>query len=68
VPRWKALAWRFQRRRKILPGITLNLSKRGVGVSVGPRGARTSAGPRGLTATLTLLGTGLSYIWRRRRR
>jgi uncharacterized protein DUF4236 len=59
---------RFQRRKKLLPGITLNLSKRGAGVSVGPRGAKASVGPRGLTATLTLLGTGLSYVWRRRRR
>jgi hypothetical protein len=47
--------------------VTLNLSKRGAGVSIGPRGARVSAGPRGLAATLTLLGTGLSYVWRRKR-
>jgi hypothetical protein len=59
--------WRFQRRKKLVPGVTLNLSKRGAGVSVGPRGARASLGPRGLTATLTLLGTGLSYVCRRRR-
>ena len=62
------MGWRFQKRKKILPGVTLNLGKRGPGVSVGPRGARVSAGPRGLGATLTLLGTGLSYVWRRRRR
>jgi hypothetical protein len=59
---------RFQRRKKLLPGVTLNLSKRGAGVSAGQRGARASIGPRGLTATLTLVGTGLSYIWRRRKR
>jgi hypothetical protein len=47
--------------------VTLNLSKRGAGVSVGPRGAKLSAGPRGLAATLTLLGSGLSYVWRRKR-
>jgi uncharacterized protein (TIGR03382 family) len=62
------VAWRFQRRRRIFPGVTLNLSKRGAGLSVGPRGAKVSAGPRGMSATLTLLGTGLSYLWRRRRR
>jgi hypothetical protein len=61
------VAWRYQRRRKLLPGVTLNVSKSGLGASVGPRGARLSVGPRGLTATLTLLGTGLSYVWRRRR-
>jgi Protein of unknown function (DUF4236) len=62
------VGWRFQRRRKLLPGVTLNVGKRGPGLSVGPRGAKASAGPRGLGATLTLLGTGLSYVWRRRRR
>ena len=62
------MGWRFQKRKKILPGVTLNLGKRGLGVSVGPRGARVSAGRRGLTATISLLGTGLAYVWRRRRR
>jgi hypothetical protein len=62
------LAGRVQRRKKLLPGVTLNLGKRGGSVSVGPRGAKMSAGPRGVTATLSLLGTGLAYIWRRTRR
>ena len=62
------MGWRFQKRKKILPGVTLNLGKRGLGVGVGPRGARVSAGRRGLTATISLLGTGLAYVWRRRRR
>ena len=62
------MGWRFQRRRKLFPGVTLNVGKRGAGLSVGPRGAKASVGPRGLGATLTVLGTGLSYVWRRRRR
>jgi hypothetical protein len=62
------MGWRFQRRKRILPGVTLNVGKRGLGVSAGRRGARVSAGPRGVGATLTLLGTGLSYVWRRSRR
>jgi uncharacterized protein DUF4236 len=62
------VGWRFQKRKRILPGVTLNLSKRGAGMSVGRRGAKVSAGPRGLIATLTLIGTGLSYVWRRRRK
>jgi Protein of unknown function (DUF4236) len=61
------VGWRYQRRKRIAPGLTLNLSKRGVGMSAGPRGAKVSVGPRGLTATLTLIGTGLSYVWRKRR-
>ncbi|MEP7335409.1 MAG: DUF4236 domain-containing protein [Actinomycetota bacterium] len=61
------MGWRFQRRRKLLPGVTLNVGKRGAGVSVGPRGAKLSAGTRGVGATLSLLGTGLAYVWRKRR-
>ena len=61
------MRWRFQRRERIVPGVTLNLSRRGAGISVGPRGAKVSAGPRGITATLSLLGTGLAYVWRKRR-
>ncbi len=61
------MGWRFQRRKKIAPGLTLNVGRRGVGVSVGPRGARLSLGRRGLTGTVSLLGTGLAYVWRRRR-
>lgn len=58
------MSWRFQRRKKLLPGVTLNVGKRGAGVSVGRRGARVSASKRGLTACLALLGTGLAYLWR----
>lgn len=58
------MAWRFQRRKKILPGVTLNLGKRGAGLSIGRRGARASAGRRGVTASLSLVGTGLGYAWR----
>jgi hypothetical protein len=59
------MGWRFQRRRKVLPGVTLNVGKRGAGLSFGRRGARVSVGRRGLTGTASLLGTGLSYVWRK---
>jgi hypothetical protein len=62
------VGFRFQKRRKLLPGVTLNLGKRGASLSVGPRGAKANVGRRGLTATASLLGTGLSYVWRPRRR
>ena len=61
------MGWRFQRRKKLRPGVTLNVGKRGASVSVGPRGARVTAGRRGIGATVSLLGTGLGYVWRRRR-
>jgi hypothetical protein len=62
------MGWRFQRRKTVVPGIRLNVGRRGGSVSVGPRGARVTAGPRGLTATVSLIGTGLAYMWRRGRR
>jgi Protein of unknown function (DUF4236) len=61
------MGWRFQRRRRLLPGLTLNIGKRGLSVSAGPRGAKLTAGRRGVAATVSLLGTGLAYVWRKRR-
>jgi hypothetical protein len=61
------MAWRFRRTKKLAPGVRLNLGKRGGSVSVGPRGAKLNVGRRGVAATLTLLGTGLSHVWRKRR-
>ena len=62
------MGWRFQRRKKLLPGLTLNIGKRGPSsVRVGRRGVGVSAGRRGAQATLSLLGTGLSYVWRKGR-
>jgi len=46
---------------KIAPGVRLNLSKSGVGVSVGVRGASVSVGPRGAYVNVGLPGTGISY-------
>jgi Protein of unknown function (DUF4236) len=61
------MGWRLQKRKKLLAGVTLNVGKRGASISAGPRGAKVNAGPRGVGATLTLLGTGLAYVWRKRR-
>lgn len=58
---------RYQKRKKLLPGVTLNIGKRGPSsISFGRRGARVAVGRRSLQATLTLLGTGLSYVRRRK--
>lgn len=55
------MAFRFQRRIKIIPGLTLNLSKSGLGLSAGVRGARVSVGSRGVHSHMGLPGTGLAY-------
>jgi hypothetical protein len=62
------MGWRFQRRKKLLPGLTLNVGKRSTSLSAGRRGGKLNVGSRGLTATASLLGTGLAYVWRRNRR
>jgi hypothetical protein len=58
---------RFRKRKKIAPGVSLNVGKRSGSLSFGRRGASVNVGKRGTQATLSLLGTGLSYVFRRRR-
>jgi hypothetical protein len=41
------MSWGYRRSRRIAPGVRLNMSKRGLGLSVGPRGAKVSANTRG---------------------
>jgi tetratricopeptide (TPR) repeat protein len=55
------MAFRFWRRVKIAPGVTLNLSKSGGSLSFGPRGAKLTIGPGGQRVTAGLPGTGLFY-------
>lgn len=53
---------RFQRRIRVLPGLRLNLSRSGVGVSVGGRGAHVGITARGQRYTsIGLPGTGISW-------
>lgn len=55
------MSFRFWRRVKICPGVTLNISKRGLSVSFGVRGAKITTGNRGTRATVGLPGTGLFF-------
>ncbi|MFW6161786.1 MAG: DUF4236 domain-containing protein [Planctomycetota bacterium] len=55
------MGFRFWRRMKIAPGVTLNLSKSGGSLSFGPRGAKVTLGPRGSRGTVGVPGTGLFY-------
>jgi len=55
------MGFRFWRRVRIAPGVTLNLSKSGGSLSFGPRGAKFTVGSRGKRATVGLPGTGLFY-------
>jgi len=56
------MGWIFRRSVKLLPGVRLNFSKSGVGLSVGVPGARISLSPSGrVTRTLGIPGTGISH-------
>ncbi len=53
------MGYRFWRRVRLAPGVTLNLGKSGGSLSFGPRGAKLTVGPRGSRATVGIPGTGL---------
>lgn len=55
------MSLRFRRRVRIAPGVSLNISKTGLGVSIGPRGAKVGIGPRGLHQSIGLPGTGVHF-------
>jgi uncharacterized protein YgiM (DUF1202 family) len=55
------MAFRFQKRFSILPGVRINMSKGGLSASVGPRGADVNIGKKGITTSAGIPGTGLSY-------
>ena len=55
------MGFRFRRSVKILPGIRLNVGKRGVSTSIGVRGAHVTFGKTGTRITVGLPSSGLSY-------
>ena len=59
--------FRFHKSLRLFPGLRLNFSKTGLSISLGGRGASLNLGRRMVQTTLSLPGTGLSYITRKRR-
>jgi hypothetical protein len=53
--------FRFYRRLRIFPGLSVNLSKSGPSLTVGVRGAHLTMGPRGVRRTVGIPGTGIYY-------
>ena len=52
---------RLWRRKTIVPGLRMNLSKSGLSWSLGPRGAHFTVGPHGTRRTIGIPGTGVFY-------
>jgi len=55
------MSLRFFTRKKLFPGVTLNMSKSGPSLSFGPRGLKHTIGARGSRSTVGLPGSGLHY-------
>ncbi len=55
------MGFRLRERIRILPGLSLNLSKSGISTSIGRRGASLNIGNKGTRVTAGLPGSGLSY-------
>ena len=53
--------FRFYRRLRIFPGLSVNLSKSGPSLTVGVRGAHLTMGPKGVRRTVGIPGTGIYY-------
>ena len=56
------MGWNVRRSRQIVPGVRLNFSKKGLGLSVGPKHAKVSVSPgRRVTTNIGIPGTGIRY-------
>jgi len=53
------MAIRFRRSVRILPGLRMNFSGSGIGLSIGVPGARVTVGPSGVYRHLSIPGTGI---------
>jgi hypothetical protein len=54
--------FQFRKRKKLAPGLYLNISKKGFGLSAGPKGAKISRSATGrITGSLGIPGSGISY-------
>jgi hypothetical protein len=56
-----ALAWKFRKSVKILPGIRLNFSNSGVSTSLGPKGFKFNVGRKGVRRTVSIPGSGFYH-------
>ena len=55
------MGWRFRKSIRIIPGVRVNLGKKGASVSLGGRGLTHTVGPKGSRTTVGIPGTGISY-------
>lgn len=54
------MAIRFRKTKNIVPGVRLNVTKRGISANIGPRGTSINVGKKGIFGNVGIPGTGLS--------
>src|ERR1035438_8923719 len=59
-----SMSWRFRKTFKVLPGVKLNLTARGLSATFGAAPFSVNVGPRGVYRNVSIPGTG---IWDRQR-
>ncbi len=62
------MGFRFRRSIKVLPGLRLNATLKGISASIGGKGVRHTVGTAGKRTTVGIPGTGVSYTAEQRRR
>lgn len=55
------MGFRFRKRIKIAPGISVNLSKSGISTTIGKKGCSINIGKKRKSYSLGIPGTGISY-------
>src|ERR1035438_10471157 len=58
------VSWRFRKTFKVLPGVKLNLTARGLSATIGAAPFSINVGPKGVYRNMSIPGTG---IWDRQR-
>src|SRR5438876_4336901 len=58
------MGFRFYKRVRLFPGVSVNLSRSGPSLSLGVRGAHVTVGSRGVRRTVGIPGTGLFWTSR----
>jgi hypothetical protein len=55
------MSWRFRKSFRVLPGVRLNVSRRGISTTIGGGPLSVHVGPTGTFANFNLPGTGISH-------
>ena len=58
------MSWRFRKSFKVMPGVRLNLTARGLSATLGASPFSVNVGPRGVYSNVSIPGTG---VWSRKR-